>query len=204
VLGESDRRASIYTLERGKLGVRFPGVSRPAGKLKALSEPLVLGEYRLHWREASADAVCAGGALSRAYPVLRSDLGRLLGALSLLEVVDGITPWGQPSPEKFRLLVAALDALEAHSGALASAWIRGAFTLRLLSAAGFGVGSLRVSDENRALWEALHSAGFDEVAALPDPAKARRLEDYLRGRVEGLAERPLSCPRVWAGTLGRA
>ena len=41
---EADRIVSLYTREHGRINVRLPGVARPAGKLKALSEPFAYAD----------------------------------------------------------------------------------------------------------------------------------------------------------------
>ena len=58
LLGEYDRLCFVFTESLGKIPVRFVGVSRPAGKLKALSEPAVWAEYRLHVSPRSEFAKC--------------------------------------------------------------------------------------------------------------------------------------------------
>ena len=45
---EMDRIAVMFTRDLGKVRARFIGVNRPKGKLKAMSEPMVHGEYRLY------------------------------------------------------------------------------------------------------------------------------------------------------------
>lgn len=201
--GESDRLCVVYTQDHGKLPVRFIGVNRPRAKLKALSEPLSACEYRLHMRDASigagrhGPALCLGGSILTTFPLLRSDLSRLLRGLELCELADRLTPIGQTNPEKFSLIVSALSELERAPAGPGAAWVCAAFALRLLSTAGFGVGSLQVSQEHRALWERLHHADLCEISALPeDPERLSRLEAYLLRSVERLSERPLAAARV--------
>ena len=216
LLGENDRLCVIYTADLGKLSVRFMGVNRPHGKLKALSEPLVMGEYRLHTRDAPGAAknpafpgealsaapisvLCVGGALVTVFPLLRADFGRLLRGLELCEMMDRLTPFGQPNPEKFALISSALSELERARTPSGAGWICAAFALRLLRAAGFGVAQLRVSPEHRLLWERLHSADLAEVAELPaDEARLFRLESYLLRSVERVSERPMRSSRMRA------
>lgn len=201
LLGENDRLCVLYTAEHGKLPVRFIGVNRPAGKLKALSEPMTSAEFRLHLREprgGEAAALCVGGALLSSFPLLRADLARLLRGLQLCELLDRLTPVGQPNPEKHALIEEALHELERAPGEAAAGWLCAAFTLRLLESAGFGVGGLRVSPEHQDLWRRLHSGPLAETAALPDDARLARLEAYLQRSVERLTERPLKTPRVRA------
>lgn len=205
LLGENDRLCVIYTAEHGKLPVRFIGVNRPQGKLKALSEPLTSAEFRLHLRvphggqaEGGA-ALCVGGALLSTFPLLRASLPKLLRGLELCELLDRLTPLAQPNLDKHALIESALHELEQAPSEASAAWLGAAFALRLLESAGFGVGSLPVSAEHQGLWERLHAASLPEVAALPeDPERLSRLESYLQRSVERLIDRPLKTPRVRA------
>lgn len=194
---ESDRVCVLYSRDYGKLQARFVSVDRPQGKLKALAEPLVLAEYRLHIRDGAESAVAAGGALVSVFPGLRQDLGLTLRGLQVLELLDRLTPYWNPSPEKFDLTVECLSALERSTAPSAGPWVTGAFGLRLLDAAGFGVGQRKVSEENADLWEALHNAPFEDVLALPPHADLQaRLESFVKRSVEVLIQQPLQVPAV--------
>lgn len=192
---ESDRLSVIYTEEFGKLNARFIGVHRPAGKLKAVSETLVLGEYRLYLRDGGEFATAAGGVLETGYPGLRGRLDALLRGMEICELLERLTPFWKPNPEKFALAVECLAAQEKNpSGA---PWLLAAYTLRLLESAGFGLSSRSVSEENRSVWEALHYAAPADVAGLPDePAGRQRLEAFLRASVEKVTERPLAVAKM--------
>jgi len=232
-LREADRVCVLYTLDYGKLQARFISVERPRGKLKALAEPLTLAEHRLHIRGGAEFAVAAGGEGVTVFPRLRRDLGLTLRGLQVLELLDRLTPYWNPAPEKFRLAVECLHALEGCSSLAGScrpgpsrpaaraapsssdgkpfrpppafpdavsssaSWAVGAFGLRLLDAAGFGMGQRRVSEKNKALWEALHEAPFEQVLALPPDAELQaKLESFVRKSVEALIQQPLQVPAV--------
>lgn len=204
---ERDRLAVIYTRDFGKIRLRFIGVNRPAGKLKALSEPLVSGEYRLHIREGAEAGIAAGGALWSSYPGLRKSLDGMMRGLEIIELLDRLTPFWKPNPDKYDLAVECLSCLEetALAGNLGEQgdWVVSAFALRLLESAGFGLGERRVSEENRALWDVLHSADIQEVQGLPsDPPRRRRLEELIRQTVERSAEQPLHCAAMKEKLMG--
>jgi DNA repair protein RecO (recombination protein O) len=178
-IGEYDRLVTLYTEDLGRLPVRFVGVNRSAGKLKALSEPAVWGEYRLHLSPRSDIAKCVGGRIVATLPGVRGDLARLTAALYCCEFLERLTPERAPSPEKFRLLASCLAALEERP----SRWLSLAFGLRLMELAGFGLRE-RAPASCAGAWTALHEtepAGlvdlpFDRAAA----ADARRLlEDHF-------------------------
>ena len=173
-VGEYDRLATVFTEDLGKLTVRFVGVARAASKLKALSEPAVWGEYRLHISPRSEHAKCVGGRIVATFPGVREDLPRITAALYCCELLDKLTAERAPSPEKFRLLCSTLAALESTP----SRWLTLAFGLRLLDYAGFGLRE-RAPRQAAGVWADLHdrepaqlaSLKFDREAA----SEARRL-----------------------------
>ena len=80
-LGEADRLATLYTENLGKISVRFVGVNKPGRKLKALSEPMVWGEYRLYLKPSHDRAKAIGGRIISTFPNIRSDLSRTWAGL---------------------------------------------------------------------------------------------------------------------------
>ncbi len=178
--GEYDRLCSVFTEHFGKIPARFIGVNRAKGKMKALSEPGVWGEYRLHLSARSEFARAIGGRLIGSFPGWRTDLGRTFDALACLEMLDRLTPDHQPSPEKYRLICAVLAALEESP----SVWIVPTFGLRLAEMLGISLRE-QVPSACRSVWTALHD---EEPAALVQiPADAPAAEAALRRLDEHLA-----------------
>lgn len=175
-LGEYDRLCAIFTEDLGKVPVRFVGVNRPAGKLKALSEPGVWGEYRLHLSLRSEFAKALGGRLMTSFPGWRDNLAATFDALACCEMLDRLTPDRSPSPEKYRLICSTLAALESRP----SPWLVPSFGLRLAEMLGIGLRE-RPPAVARSIWEALHEeepAAIAKVALDPAAAEAaRRLLD---------------------------
>lgn len=177
--GEYDRLCSVYTEHLGKIPTRFVGVNRPKGKMKALTEPGVWGEYRLHLSSRSEFAKAVGGRLIGSFPGWRTDLGRTFDALACLEMLDKMTPDHLPGPEKYRLICAVLAALDESP----SAWLVPAFGLRLADMSGVSLRE-RAPAACRAVWDALHDTEpaaladlpFDEAAA---QAARRLLDEHL-------------------------
>jgi DNA repair protein RecO (recombination protein O) len=191
IVGEHDRLVTLFTEDLGKLSARFVGVSRPAGKLKALSEPFVWGEYRLHLSPRADTAKCVGGRLIASFPATRGDLARTTAALYCCELLDRLTAERAPSPEKHRLLAAALAALEESP----SRWLTLAFGLRLLELAGFGLRE-RAPASCARVWRALHETEPAELAGLAfDRAAAADARQLLEAHVEEQTGRPLLVAR---------
>ena len=177
--GEYDRLCTVFTEQFGKVPCRFVGVNRPKGKMKALTEPGVWGEYRLHLSARSEFAKAVGGRLISSFPGWRADLGRTFDALACLEMVDRLTPDHQPGPEKYRLLCEVLAALDTAP----SRWLVPSFGLRLSDMLGISLRE-RAPAPARAVWAALHDTEPAALAALPyDDAAAesarRILDEHL-------------------------
>ena len=177
--GEYDRLCTTFTEHLGKVPVRFVGVNRARGKMKALSEPGVWGEYRLHLSSRSEFAKGVGGRLIVSFPGWRTDLGRTFDALACLEMLDRLTPDHQPSPEKYRLICAVLAALDSSP----SGWLVPAFGLRLAGMIGISLHE-RAPAPCRAVWGALHDeepsllAGLKLDGAAVEAAR-RLLDEHL-------------------------
>ena len=165
--GEHDRLCTLFTEKLGKVPARFVGVNRPRGKLKALSEPGVWGEYRLHLSPRSEFAKAVGGRLSASFPGWREDMERTFDALACCELLEKLTADRAPSPEKYRLLVSTLAALEQSP----SAWLLPSFGLRILEAAGFSLRD-RAPAAAKGVWDALHDEEPAALAFLPADAAA--------------------------------
>lgn len=161
---ESDRMAAVFTREHGRINVRFPGAAKPQGRLKAMSEPLALCDYRLYQRSHSAVASAAGGKIENVFPSLRADLDRTLLALSLCEILFRLTPLSQPSEGKFGLLRSALLALD---GGCPVEAMRAAFILRLMRLAGYGLDSPVLGIEPQ-FWLRLHEQPFAGLSVQGD------------------------------------
>lgn len=177
-LRENDRIVTVFTEGSGKLDVNFKSVRLARGKLRALGEPVSWGDYRLYLKKGSNFPVCTGGRPLGVFPGVRRSLDALCLALHFCELVNRLTPAGQPSPEKYGLLLGALQELDAGG---AGPWLRQAFTLRVLDFAGFGFRET-AAGLDAAAWDALHSGSWSEVRGLPPDAAAAAYIDGLFSR----------------------
>jgi len=153
---EYDKILALYTQNRGRVNLRVPGVKRAAGKLKAFSEPFVCAEYRVYQRNGNAVGTITGGKIQSIFPQIRTNLKRQILAMHCCELIMRLTPLHQPSPEKYDLLLQALTEL--NNNCPTSAFVA-AFTLRLMSAAGFGLEHpvLKISPQ---FWQRIHEDSF--------------------------------------------
>lgn len=187
VHGEADRLCTIYTESFGKLTVRFVGVDKPGRKLKALSEPMVWGEYRLYLSPKSEFAKAIGGRLIGTFPRIREDFDRTVSALGCCEMLSMLTPERAPNAEKYALICSALACLELGE----SRWLTLAFGLRLLRLAGYGLES-EFAASQPAAWAALHEAPLESLRDEPwRPEAAAKLREAMLDQYESIAGRAL-------------
>lgn len=180
-LREFDRLAYLYTKDFGKLATRFIGVDRPRGKLKALSEPMVHGEFRLYVRRDGRMSTMTGGRIVDCHPGLRAGLDSTLAGLAMCEMLSRLTPEGSPSDKKFELIRDHLRAL----GASPSAWIPIAFGLRLMRLAGFGIQPPARPRMDGEIWLELQERDPFHLRELPEDAvRLSRLRQLLEDAVE--------------------
>ena len=132
-IGEADRILSILTPDLGKVRVVARGVrrtkSRLAGHLELLSQVSISVS-----RGSALDHINEAETL-RSFRALREDLRRVSEGVYLAELVESFSVEEQPNPTLYRLLLEALEWLEASEAAAQG--IR-SFEMQLLDNSGFG------------------------------------------------------------------
>lgn len=169
-IGEADRLAVLFTDALGKITVRFNGVRKSQAKLKALSEPLVWGEYRLYISPKSEFGKIIGGRIIDSFPRLRDDWRRTVEAMSCCELLSSLTVERNPNGEKYRLICDVLTALSAPTPPAHAAVT---FGLRLLEESG------------------LLPEGVDAGRPPADAAEAAGLQGLIYGHTEAQLGRPI-------------
>ncbi len=129
-LGESDRIVVILTLGHGKIRAVAKGVRKTKSRFGGRLEPLS-NVSLLVYEGRELDTISQVETIDSLGP-LYGDLDRLTQGLSLLEVVDRITPDREPVPHLHRMLVGALRSLESRPLPL----VVPAFFWKLLAAEG--------------------------------------------------------------------
>ena len=151
---ESDRMICAYTLEHGRVALRFPGVNKSESKLKALSEPFSQSCARIYMRSNASVGCVTGGKLECVYPLIRKDVKKVEAALYFCELFYRLTPDSSPNPDKFAFLEESLKQLELSP---ISPAIAPAFLLRLMQLSGFGLQDRPVLDIPADFWQQMHT-----------------------------------------------
>jgi len=117
--GESDRRLTLFSLERGKFDVVAKGARKAAGRLSALTEPLTVARFSM--AEGKHNRFLTQAIPESAYRNLRLDYMRLTVALGTAELFAAILPYEQSDPEAFGLLEATIAGIDSADQPLAPA-----------------------------------------------------------------------------------
>ena len=129
--GEADRVVVLLSPERGKLRTVARGVRRVRSKLRGRLEPFCRVELVLY-RGRELDLITSVTVVA-AYPELRTDLDRLLGASVMVNAADGVS---QPEQSSRMLFDLVAEGLEVLSSAKDIPGLTTAFLLRLAEVVG--------------------------------------------------------------------
>src|SRR4051812_45989074 len=108
--GEADRIVTLFTLEHGRLKVYARGARKSRKRFGAALESFARIDAMVAIKDGLSGIQQA--EIHSIYTSIRSSLSRIGHALYACELVDAITPEGQPLPRLYRLLAAYLDRLE--------------------------------------------------------------------------------------------
>lgn len=130
--GESDRIVSLFTLEHGRLKGFARGARNSRKRFGPALEPFARIDLQLQQRDGlsslrSADVITL-------YSGVRGVLGAIAHALYACELVECLTPEGQPLPRLYRLLATYLEQLDSGRAYEAD---RRMFEINLLNILGY-------------------------------------------------------------------
>lgn len=108
-VGDYDRRITILTKERGKIGAFVKGTRRPNSRLAAASNPFVFGEFKLFEGRNSYNVMEAN--ISNHFRELREDYEAAFFGMYFLEVADYYTRENNDEKQMLKLLYQSLKAL---------------------------------------------------------------------------------------------
>lgn len=108
--GDSDRIASLFTLEHGRIRAFARRAKNSRKRFGAALEPFARIEAQVRLKQGLCGLQQA--EVRGLYPRIRATLAGIGHALYACELVDAMTPEGQPLPRLFRLLGAYLERLE--------------------------------------------------------------------------------------------
>jgi len=111
--GDSDRVVSLFSLEHGRIKAFARGAKKSRKRFGAALETFARIETQVRFKEGLSTLLQAD--IITVYPGIRADLGRIAHALYACELVEAMTPEGQPLPRLYRLFAAWLDRMETEA-----------------------------------------------------------------------------------------
>ena len=108
--GEADKIATLFSIDLGKIAVKFNGVRKEKAKLKALIQPFTFIEAEC-FKRGDFYTIKTGSVINN-FPKIVSDYSKTICAYILLEIISKILPNNKAENEIFLLSVATLDKIE--------------------------------------------------------------------------------------------
>ncbi len=108
-IGDYDKRLTILTKERGKIGAFAKGARRPNSALLACSQPFTFGEFQLYEGRNSFNIQSVN--IKNYFGELREDMSHVYYGLYFCEFIDYMTREGNDETEMLKLLYQSLRAL---------------------------------------------------------------------------------------------
>lgn len=131
-IGDYDKRLTILTKERGKIGAFAKGARRPNSALLACSQPFTFGEFQLYAGRNSYNIQSVN--IKNYFGELRNDMSYVYYGLYFCEFTDYMTREGNDETEILKLLYQSLRALtNQHIG---PKLVRYIFELKIISLGG--------------------------------------------------------------------
>ena len=108
--GEADKIALVFSLEYGKISIKFNGVRKQTAKLKILTQPFSYVELECFKR--GDYFTVKTGALIDCFPQITVKYSRTICAYIISEIISKILPKNKIEPEIFLCVVESFDAVE--------------------------------------------------------------------------------------------
>ena len=108
--GETDRIATLYARERGKISGIAKGARKPVSRLSGVTETLAYGKYQL--AVGKTLDVITQAETKESFPRIHADLSRITCATYMAELVDKFVEEHEANIDLFDLLLSALYLLE--------------------------------------------------------------------------------------------
>lgn len=112
-IGEADRLANIFSLEYGKIKVKFVGVKKQKAKLKPLVQPFTFVELECFKRGDFFTAKT--GIVIDSFLKITSDYKKTICAYILMDIVSKVLPKNKIEPKLFVALSNSLDGIEENN-----------------------------------------------------------------------------------------
>lgn len=108
--GENDKLAVVFSLEYGKISLKFNGVRKQKAKLKPLIQPFSLVEVEC-FKRGDFFTVKTGSVIDN-FPKITTDYTRTICGYILMDIINKVLPKNKVETEIFMSLANSLEKLE--------------------------------------------------------------------------------------------
>lgn len=109
--GETSQIVTLFTQEKGKLGVMAKGARRPKSSFGATLQPMAYTQVVFYYKPTRTLQTLSESSHVESFHRLRRDLTSITVGLRIVELVDALMETEDPFPEAFALLVRVLRRL---------------------------------------------------------------------------------------------
>ncbi len=109
--GETSQIVTLFTQEKGKLGVMAKGARRPKSSFGATLQPMAYTQVVFYYKPTRTLQTLSESSHVESFHRLRRDLTSITVGLRIVELVDALMETEDPIPETFVLLVRVLRRL---------------------------------------------------------------------------------------------
>ncbi len=120
--GETSQIVTLFTREKGKIGVMAKGARRAKTPFGATLQPMAYSEVVFYFKPTRTLQILSESTHVESFHRLRENLARITVGLRIVELVDALMEEEDPQPSVFALLVRLLRRLNATERRAANLW----------------------------------------------------------------------------------
>ncbi|MFB6272129.1 MAG: DNA repair protein RecO [Salinibacter sp.] len=120
--GETSQIVTLFTREKGKLGVMAKGARRPKSSFGATLQPMAYTQVVFYHKPTRTLQTLSESSHVESFHRLRRDLTSITVGLRIVELVDALMEEEDAQPEVFALLVRALRRLNTAKARVTNLW----------------------------------------------------------------------------------
>ena len=121
--GETSQIVTLFTREKGKLGVMAKGARRPKSSFGATLQPMAYTQVVFYYKPTRTLQTLSESSHVESFHSLRRDLKSITVGLRIVELVDALMEEEDAQPEVFALLVRTLRRLDIAETRVTNLWL---------------------------------------------------------------------------------
>lgn len=174
--GETSQIVTLFTREKGKIGVMAKGARRPKSSFGATLQPMAYTQVVFYYKPTRTLQTLSESSHVESFHRLRRSLKTITVGLRVVELVDALLEEEDPNPDVFRLIVQVLRRLNTTDARAANLWPY--VQLQLASVLGMAPSvkreSVKAVTEEEGLFSRANGGVYPVGAAPEAPRRASR------------------------------